>query len=189
MVSASYLSSSQEEGIKKNNVSIDKVIMNTGVEVWKVIEGAASDPTLSQPSVIERWDITLTNSVHTNWPLGDLEDAEYMAELARFSEPHFHQTDEIRYIKEGGCCIDVLFRDGQWVRLELTSSDAILIPAGLCHRIILGDNIFVKAAGYYRSRGLGDEYIPLYECEDNHPVKQLYQQTLMALNATHQRSV
>ncbi|XP_067933330.1 uncharacterized protein [Watersipora subatra] len=111
----------------------------------------------------QRFDITLTDSVATNQPLGDLSQEAYEAELARYRRPHFHFTDEMRLIKDGSCYIDIQITDQKWARLYLSTGDQIIIPAGVFHSISLGKNWFVKASGYYKSRGLENEYLPRYD--------------------------
>lgn len=184
MVEAWCLSNNNEQNV--TYLSIDKVILSTGVELHRIDDHttASSHPTLNHPAVVERYDIILTDYVDTNAPPGDLNQLEYLAELEKFYKPHFHLTDEIRYIKDGGCFIDVLFVEGDWVRLHLRVGDLLVIPAGLYHRVSLDDNRYVKATGYFKSRGLGDDYEPLFDCEANHPVKTLYRQTLMSIDST-----
>lgn len=155
--------------IKDSEVTEDEILKEislAGVELWKVKNG--EDESLRR-EYIARFDITLTSSVETNKPPGNLNQKEYEAELARYMRPHFHFTDEVRHIKDGACYIDIQIGDEKWARLRLSSGDVILIPAGVFHCVTLDEAKFVKASGFYRSRGLDDEYLPRY----SHDVKSL----------------
>lgn len=163
---------SNEILVKDGNKAINKLVESAGVVLSKlsIIDGDIK----LRSDFTPRFDVILTDSVNTNSPPGHLNQAEYEEELDRFKRPHFHYTDEIRFIKAGGCYFDIQSVTGEWVRLRLQSGDAIFLPAGLFHCVFLDEKQHVKVSGYFRSRGLGDEYVPIYACEDNHPVKALY---------------
>lgn len=181
MLTAWLISSDPKNVENRNYIFLDTVVSNTGIKVLDATNIKELNRLLLDPTVNERFDITLTDSVETNSPLGSLNQQEYEAELERFRIPHFHYTDEIRHIKDGGVYIDVLLVTKEWVRLHITAGTAIIIPAGLYHSISLDEHYFVVATGYYISKGLNDEYVPIYYREESDPVTDIYRNTLNAI--------
>lgn len=175
MVKLSWFKAPHSDSINSQE-DIEALLSRCGVRLSK-LASTNGDEKLKEDFVL-RFDITLTDSVTTNLPPGDLNQQEFEEEMARFSKPHFHYTDEIRFIKEGSCYIDIRTETGVWVRTHLQASDVINIPAGLVHSVGLDAHQYVKASGFYKSRGLCDDYIPRYECdEENNSIKVLLQES------------
>jgi len=142
-------------------VDVNAVEEATGVQLWQLSK-EDGDVSLHN-DFVQRFDVTLTDSIHTNKPLGELSQTEYEEELARFRRPHYHLTDEVRFIKEGSCYFDVR-SNKEWFRLLLQVGDVLCIPARLVHSVDLGETKFVKASGYYKAvPGVDSSYVPRYE--------------------------
>src|SRR5881392_3317340 len=48
---------------------------------------------------------------------------------AKFDKEHFHTEDEVRFVVAGDGIFDVRDEGDQWMRIEVTPGDAIVIPA------------------------------------------------------------
>lgn len=148
-------------------ISAEEAMSRTGIKLWTYIPDNI-DPEIHDSRFRYRFEITLTDSVLTNKPGGDLNQDEYEEELDRYERPHFHYTDEMRLIHDGHCYYDIQTLSNDWLRVELSAGDGLLIPAGVFHSVRLrvnGKSIFVRASGYYRSRGYSDDYVPIYEAD------------------------
>ncbi len=70
-----------------------------------------------------------------------------LAELCRkFRGEHLHQDDEVRFVLAGSGIFDVRSIDDQWIRLEVTAGDMMIVPKGLQHRFMLTSERFIRCA-------------------------------------------
>lgn len=58
---------------------------------------------------------------------------------AKFDREHFHTEDEVRLVVDGEGIFDVRDASDQWIRIEVTSGDMIVIPKNTHHRFCLTD--------------------------------------------------
>ncbi len=69
--------------------------------------------------------------------------------LAKFSRPHTHDDDEVRYIIDGEGIFGFILPDGQQVELTVQAEDYINVPANTEHWFILTSIQRVKAVRYF----------------------------------------
>ena len=78
---------------------------------------------------------------------------------AKFDKEHFHTEDEVRFVVAGAGVFDVRDEDDQWVRIEVTPGDMIVIPARTYHRFYLTDQKQIRCMRLFANN---DGWAPLY---------------------------
>lgn len=79
----------------------------------------------------------------------DIEGLEKM--LAKFSVPHTHDDDEVRYIVDGEGVFGFVLSDKKQVELKVEAGEYINIPAGVEHWFRLTSKSRIKAIRYFTS--------------------------------------
>ena len=69
--------------------------------------------------------------------------------LAKFSDPHTHADDEIRYIVDGSGIFGFVRPDGSQVGLTVEAEEFINVPAGVEHWFVLTESRRIKAVRYF----------------------------------------
>ena len=78
---------------------------------------------------------------------------------AKFDKEHFHTEDEVRYVVGGEGIFDVRDGEDQWIRIEVSEGDMIVIPARTFHRFYLTDRKQIRCMRLFANH---NGWAPLY---------------------------
>jgi 1,2-dihydroxy-3-keto-5-methylthiopentene dioxygenase len=78
---------------------------------------------------------------------------------AKFDREHYHTEDEVRFVVEGEGIFDIRDDADEWVRIEVTPGDMIVIPARTYHRFYLTDRKHIRCMRLFANH---DGWSPLY---------------------------
>jgi len=102
----------------------------------------------------------------------------YQQKIQMFFNEHLHEDEEIRYCLAGSGYFDVRRdRDQLWIRIEVTSGDMIVLPAGCYHRYTNDSNNFIHVMRLFKDNPKW-EAINRGEVADKTSVRQQYKQLI-----------
>ncbi|RPB18532.1 Fe-ARD 1 [Terfezia boudieri ATCC MYA-4762] len=85
----------------------------------------------------------------------------YEGKMKTFFKEHLHQDEEIRWIVDGKGYFDVkddralvdgTQGSGQWIRIELSKGDLMVLPAGIYHRFAIAETNYIKAVRLFKDK-------------------------------------
>ncbi len=130
---------------------------------WSVGRSAAIQSLLAIPQLDEAQKATVLQSLNPYFETLQAEggyqscdlivlhpDTPHLSDLlAKFSRPHTHDDDEVRYIIDGEGIFGFILPDGQQVELTVQAEDYINVPANTEHWFTLTSIQRVKAVRYF----------------------------------------
>ncbi|XP_012533378.1 1,2-dihydroxy-3-keto-5-methylthiopentene dioxygenase [Monomorium pharaonis] len=150
MVRAWYMDNSEADQRLEHHrqppeiVSLDNLFATTGVEYFKINHlNYETDVTLKE--LREKRGYTYEDEITCSKEC--LQN--YEEKLKNFFTEHLHTDEEIRLVLDGSGYFDVRDKDDQWIRIEVTAGDLIIIPSGIYHRFTLDTNNYIKAKRYF----------------------------------------
>ena len=78
---------------------------------------------------------------------------------AKFDKEHYHTEDEVRFVVDGEGIFDVRDDADDWIRIEVSAGDMIVIPARTYHRFYLTEAKNIRCMRLFANH---DGWAPLY---------------------------
>lgn len=78
---------------------------------------------------------------------------------AKFDKEHYHTEDEVRFVVAGEGIFDVRDESDEWIRIEVSEGDIIVIPARTHHRFFLTEAKRIRCMRLFANH---DGWAPLY---------------------------
>lgn len=172
MVNAWYMDTEQNDQRLEHHrnppqfVSLTQLYEKTGVEYFSInVDTYLTDGVLDKIKKDRGYtyedDITCSKECLPN----------YEEKLKSFFEEHLHTDEEIRLVLDGSGYFDVRDGEEQWIRIQVTAGDMIVIPSGIYHRFTLDTNNFIRAKRFFIGEPV---WLPYNRPADEVPARQDY---------------
>jgi len=124
-------------------VSLEELKEKTGMEYLKVnADDHLNDEALNQLKKERGYSYEDVCNITEQMP-------EYQKKIKSFFEEHIHSDEEIRLILDGCGYFDARDKEDQWIRVEVTKGDMLILPAGIYHRFTLDTSNRIVAKRYF----------------------------------------
>lgn len=104
----------------------------------------------------------------------------YEEKIKSFFDEHIHTDEEIRYIVSGSGYFDIRDDQDNWIRIEVSANDLIILPAGIYHRFTLDSKNYIKAVRLFAGEPVWTPHSRSILADDNLYVLTYKQQFLKA---------
>jgi 1,2-dihydroxy-3-keto-5-methylthiopentene dioxygenase len=145
-----------------DSASIDEYLNRLDIQLnqWPIGEDVSTQSLLTQPSLDETQKESVLRSLDRYFEaLGGYESRDLIVLnpetpnleglLAKFSRPHIHADDEVRYIVDGEGVFGFVCPDGSQMELTIQPEEYINVPAGTEHWFYLTSSRRIKAVRYF----------------------------------------
>jgi 1,2-dihydroxy-3-keto-5-methylthiopentene dioxygenase len=116
---------------------------------------------LSWSNAADRIDAIKREHGYTHDDMIELTPAtpDLAAICAKFDKEHLHTEDEVRFVVAGAGIFDVRDDGSNWVRIEVSEGDLIVIPANKYHRFHLTESKHIRCMRLFTN---GNGWAPIY---------------------------
>jgi 1,2-dihydroxy-3-keto-5-methylthiopentene dioxygenase len=148
--------------------------LNIQLQRWPVTELSVTAALLAQPGLTEAEKESVLRSLDHYFETLQAESGYHSRDLIvlhpdtpnldglleKFSPPHTHAEDEVRYIVDGEGIFGFITPDGQQMELTIQAEEYINVPANTPHWFYLTPQRRIKAVRYFSgTEGWVPEYI------------------------------
>ncbi|XP_031842797.1 acireductone dioxygenase 1 isoform X2 [Nomia melanderi] len=134
----------QHHKVPPQFLSLEDLFVKTGVEYFKINHEAYKNDNILTELKRKRGYTYEDEIICSKDCLPNYDE-----KLRNFFTEHLHTDEEIRLVLDGSGYFDVRDKDDQWIRIEVTPGDLIIIPSGIYHRFTLDTNNYIKAKRYF----------------------------------------
>jgi methylthioribulose-1-phosphate dehydratase len=99
-----------------------------GVLLFK-LDGSEDSEKLKQICIERKYKNSDIKEIHAKME-------NYDVFIKKFATEHLHADEEIRYVLKGSGYFDVRNKKDEWVRIQVTKGDLIILPEGIYHRYV-----------------------------------------------------
>lgn len=182
MVRAWYMDDSKEDQRLEHHrtppqfVNLDEIIKKSGVEHFPDIDLKTGknvdmlDKLKKERNYTYEDELTCSRECLAN----------YEERIKSFFEEHLHTDEEIRLVLEGSGYFDIRDLNDEWIRIEVTPGDLLIIPKGIYHRFTLDTKNFIRAKRYFVGEPV---WTPHNRPADNMECRKEYLATMIARTA------
>jgi 1,2-dihydroxy-3-keto-5-methylthiopentene dioxygenase len=148
--------------------------LNIQLQRWPVTGSSVTAALLAQPGLTEAEKESVLRSLDHYFETLQAESGYYSRDLIvlhpdtpnldglleKFSPPHTHAEDEVRYVVDGDGIFGFITPDGQQMELTIQAEEYINVPANTPHWFYLTPQRRIKAVRYFSgTEGWVPEYI------------------------------
>ena len=144
-------------------VSSDDLSNKTGVLTWK-LDGERENKILNKICKDRGYKNNDEKEIGSHL-------SNYSDMIKIFSTEHIHSDEEIRYVLKGSGYFDVRNKDDQWVRIQVTKGDLIILPEGIYHRYVSDETNYIHVMRIFTEE---PKWTPINRPCDNHESRKKY---------------
>ncbi|XP_053613883.1 acireductone dioxygenase-like [Plodia interpunctella] len=124
-------------------ISVEELYKKTGVEYFKL-----NLDTYKTDGILDRIKKERGYSYEDEMVCSK-ECLDYEEKSMIFATEHLHSDEEIRLFLDGHGYFDVRDCCDQWIRIEVSAGDLIILPGGIYHRFTFGSNHYIKQRRFF----------------------------------------
>jgi methylthioribulose-1-phosphate dehydratase len=138
-------------------------LKKVGVLVWK-LSGSKDDPELVKICTERKYKNRDEKEIGKQLP-------NYDEMIKTFATEHLHADEEIRYVLKGSGYFDVRNKDDEWLRIQVTRGDLIILPEGIYHRYVADVTNYIHVMRLFQEE---PKWLPINRPCDDHESRKRY---------------
>jgi 1,2-dihydroxy-3-keto-5-methylthiopentene dioxygenase len=138
-------------------------LKKVGVLVWK-LSGSKDDPELVKICTERKYKNRDEKEIGKQLP-------NYDEMIKTFATEHLHADEEIRYVLKGSGYFDVRNKEDEWIRIQVTRGDLIILPEGIYHRYVADVTNYIYVMRLFQEE---PKWLPINRPCDDHESRKRY---------------